>query len=171
MPKRQAWVRERMKEMLRWQERLGEGRGRDVMKARVEPSACNQKSRNTACCPLLSLQPVLENVKGTKRKGSLCRLEVFNVDFPRSVCIATAETQSADTVVGRRESALISSEPPHPSSTLQHRNNQQTKRLPYMWVWFCLLTYRQKIRGPPGTASVLALIHQQPMAASFLLVF
>jgi len=73
MPKR------RMKETLRWQRRVV--RERDVMKASVEPRTCNQKSRNAACCPPLSLRPVLENIKGVKRKGS-CVLEVFNVDFP-----------------------------------------------------------------------------------------
>jgi hypothetical protein len=99
------------------------------MKARVEPSACNQKSRNTGCCPLLSLQPVLENVKGVKRKGRPCVLEVFNVDFVRSAERLRGQ-KSSDTVVGRRESALTSSQPPHPSSKSQHNNNQKTKRPP-----------------------------------------
>jgi len=72
------------------------------MKARVEPRTCNQKSRNTGCCRLLSLRPVLENVKGVKRKGSLCA-GGLQCRFSEATT-ANAKQKSADMVVGRSES-------------------------------------------------------------------
>lgn len=100
------------------------------MKARVEPRTCNQKARNTGCCRLLSLRPVLENVKGVKRKGSLCA---------GGLQCRFSEATTAN--VSRR--ALIwlwvAANPlPQHSPKQQHRNNQQTTQLPHTYIYICI---------------------------------